>query len=260
MKHTATKIILFATMVLSLTPLVQATSTEHLKATTAHMGDSAYRVGNYTEAIEWYEQVLAEGFTSAELHYNLGNAYYRTDDMPHAILNYERALRIRPSMSDAKENLLLAQSKTVDHIDELPQFFATRWYNWLRTCVVPATWRTICILLLVIAVAATVVVIVGRSTKLRRWCLGVAIAGAILFVLAMAMLLSSTQWRNAHSEAIVMQQSVTVKGSPENQSSDKMILHAGTKVTISETLAGWNKIAIADGTSGWCPEEAIERI
>ncbi len=260
MKHITTKIILFATVVLSLTPQMQATSTAHLKVTTARIGDSAYRVGDYAEAIEWYEQVLSEGFTSAELHYNLGNAYYRTDDMPHAILNYERALRIRPSMSDAKENLALAQSKTVDHIDVLPTFFFERWINVMRTSITPGTWRLLCIVLLTMTVAAVVVVIVGRRTGLRRWALGVAIATGVLLAGAILMLLSSTLWRNAHREAIVMQQSVAVKNSPEVKSSDKMILHAGTKVRMGESLDGWDKITIADGTSGWCPAEALERI
>ena len=229
-------------------------------APTAAAGDSCYRVGNYAEAIDHYERVLAQGWCSAELYYNLAGAYYRTDDIPRAILNYERSLRLNPSSKDARENLALAESKTVDHIDRLPQLFITRWYQSLRTGVSLTAWRTICIILLILAVAATVTVIVGRSTRLRRWCLGGAIAAAILLLLASLMLLSATLWHNSHSEAIVMQQSVAVKGSPENQSSDKMILHAGTHVHISESLAGWDKITIADGTSGWCPAEAIERI
>lgn len=236
--------------------LLLAQSPERLAAS----GDSCYKVGDYDGAIANYEAVLALGQTSPEIHYNLGGAYYRTDDIPRAILNYERALRLQPSMKDARENLALAQSKTIDHIDNLPRLFITRWADTLRTRITPATWRTIWLILLALTLAAALTVILGNDIKLRRWALGTGIALGILFIVSSAFLISSTHWRNAHSEAIIIQQSVSVKGSPENQSTDKMILHAGTKVHISETLEGWNKITIADGTSGWCQAEAIERI
>lgn len=252
-------LIILATLLL-LVPMVQATSTVHIKELYARDGDSCYRMGDYEGAIAIYEAVIADGFTSAELHYNLAGAYYRTDDMPRAILNYERALRLRPSMKDARENLELAQSKTVDHIDNLPQLFITRWINSLRTSVTPAAWRILWLILLALTTAAVLTVVLGRDTRLRRWALGIAVGVGILFLCSSAFLISSTHWRNAHSEAIVIQQSVAVKGSPENRSTDKMILHAGTRVHISESLSGWDKITIADGTDGWCPSDAIERI
>ncbi len=254
------KILFILATILILAPEAQAISNVHLKEQEARDGDSCYRVGDYAGAISVYEAVLSNGFTSAELYYNLGNAYYRTDDFPRAILNYERAIRLKPSMKDARENLALAQSKTIDHIDNLPRLFIARWIDALRTGVTPAAWRTIWLILLALTTAAILTVTLGRNTILRRWALGIGIALGILFLISTAFLISSTHWRNAHSEAIVMQQSVSVKGSPENQSTDKMILHAGTRVHISESLEGWNKITIADGTSGWCPSEAIERI
>lgn len=254
------KKIIIILAILTIAPLANATSTVHLKELAARDADSCYRVGDYAGAIEAYEAVLADGFTSAELYYNLGNAYYRTDDIPRAILNYERALRLRPSMTDARENLALAQSHTIDHIDNLPRLFIARWIDALRTGITPAVWRVLWLLLLALTAAAVLTVAIGRDTTLRRWGLGIGIGVGILFLISTAFLISSTHWRNAHSEAIVMQQSVSVKGSPENQSTDKMILHAGTRVHISESLEGWDKITIADGTSGWCPANAIERI
>lgn len=254
------KTLIILAFLLALVPMVQATSAVHIKELYARDGDSCYRMGDYAGAIENYESVRASGFVSPELYYNLGNAYYRTDDIPRAILNYERALRLRPSMKDARENLELAQSKTIDHIDNLPQLFITRWINTLRTSVTPAAWRIVWLILFALTTAAVLTVVLGRDTRLRRWALGIAVGVGILFLCSSAFLISSIQWRNAHSEAVVMQQSVAVKGSPENRSTDKMILHAGTRVHISESLEGWNKITIADGTSGWCPDEAIERI
>lgn len=227
---------------------------------TARMADSAYRMADYAEAIGLYEQVLAGGYTSAELYYNLGNAYYRDGQTGRAILNYKRALRLRPSMTDAKENLALAESKTADRIAELPQLFIVRWVNALTDHVAPAIWRTVLLLLTALLAVAVVLLLLGRSIGIRKGALIGIAATAVLWVIVLALCIGSSRHFNAHSEAVVMDAAVTVKGSPEWQSVDKLILHEGTTVTILEELSSWYKIRIADGTTGWCEQQSVERI
>jgi len=222
--------------------------------------DSLYRAADYEGAIHGYEEILANGITSADLHYNLGNAYYRTDQIGHAILNYERALRLNPGMTDARQNLELANSKTVDRITVLPKIFLVEWYDTLVSHFAPATWRIIVIIILIIACVAVYFLVTSRSIPIRKTALASLIAAGLLLLISIWFTLVSTSRYNSHSEAIVMQGSMAVKSSPELQSVDKLILHEGTKVTISESLSDWHKITLADGTTGWCQEESIERI
>lgn len=239
---------------------VQATSTAHLKSNAALLGDSAYRVGNYTEAIDIYESVIAEGFTSANLYYNLGNAYYRDDQLGRAILNYNRALRLRPSMHDAKENLAIAESHTADRITQLPQLFIVRWVNTLTYNVSPLTWRIVLVLISILLAAAVVLFYLGRSVQVRKGGFISIIVAAILWIAVLALAIASSNHRNSRSEAVILDAAITGKGSPEWQSADKLLLHEGTTVTILDTLSGWYKIRIADGTTGWCENQSIERI
>lgn len=226
----------------------------------AQLADSAYRIADYEQAASLYEEVLASGFASPDLYYNLGNTYYRLDRFGLAILNYERALRLRPGMSDARDNLALANSHTVDRIAELPRLFVVNWYIALITRISPSSWRVITLLFFILCLAAVTVIALSRNVTLRKSALAVAIAAAVLFILSLLLMIASTSHFNARAEAIVMEPSVTVKSSPEHQSADKLILHEGTKVTISETLSGWNKITLSDGTTGWCKSSAIEQI
>lgn len=226
----------------------------------AQLADSAYRIADYEQAASLYEEVLASGFASPDLYYNLGNTYYRLDRFGLAILNYERALRLSPSMSDARENLALANSHTVDRIAQLPRLFVVNWYIALITRISPATWRIVTILFFILVLAAVIVITLSRNVTLRKSALAVAIAAAVLFLLSLLLMFASTSHFNARAEAIVMEPSVTVKSSPEHQSADKLILHEGTKVTISESLSGWHKITLSDGTTGWCESSAIEQI
>lgn len=236
------------------------TSFIHLQENVAREADEAYRQGDYATAIEQYEAVLAKGCTSADLYYNLGNAYYRLDRFADAILCYERALRLNPSHSDAKQNLALANSKTQDRIATLPQFFLAAWYNALVTRITPHAWRIIVLLFLALLAASFVIFRLAHQLTLRKAAFIAIIASATLMLLSILLLFISTARFNSRDAAIVMQPSVTVKSSPESQSVDKLILHEGTRVVISEDLSGWHKITLADGTTGWLPSDAIERI
>ena len=68
---------------------------------------------------------------SAELYYNLGNAYYRTENITRAVLNYERALLLSPGDADIRFNLQLARSKTIDKIVPESEMFFVTWYRSL---------------------------------------------------------------------------------------------------------------------------------
>lgn len=248
------------TITLLLVPTAFATSKSHLHEVAAREADSLYRADDYQAAAEAYEAVLAAGFASADLYYNLGNAYYRLDETGRAILNYERALRLKPSMSDAKENLALANARTTDRITTLPQLFIVRWWNSLTIVVTPSGWRIIWLVLLAIVATGIVLLRSGRTSTLRKAGLATTAVSLLSLLLTTALLISATRSYNAHPYAIIVDQTVTLKASPDNKSIDKMILHEGTKVKVLDDLTGWYKVSIADGTTGWCQQNTIERI
>ena len=203
----------------------------------AFEADDLYRNGQYSEAIAQYESVLASGLTSPELYYNLGNAYYRDNQLGRAILNYSRALRLRPTMT-----------------------FVVRWYNSICTALSPTAWRIIWLTVFAILAAVFVTFRLARNYNLRKWTFVSCFAVLLLLLCVSAFWHTSALRFNSHREAVVMQSSVAIKSSPERQSVDKLILHEGTTVRIDEELSGWYKITIADGTNGWCESNAIERI
>ncbi len=231
-----------------------------LRAQTMADAEKAYQSANYNEAVVLYEQIIGQGKESAALYYNLGNAYYRLGQNGKAILNYERALRLKPGDSDTRENLALAESRTTDRIPAIPQMFISRWYSSIVSLLSPSGWRIV--LLCLLAIVSAIVVIFMLSTDYRRRRTLVIIGGvAVMLLLAsIAITISSSVRFVRHNEAIVTQQAVVVKGSPENDSVDKFILHEGTKVHIDEQLSGWYKIRLADGSTGWMAVDDIEVI
>lgn len=223
-------------------------------------GNDAYCAGNYAEAVRCYENILSSDNVSPELYYNLGNAYYRQEEIGRAILNYERALRLKPNDRDSRENLALANSKTQDQIAVLPQFFLSRWYQQMIQWFSPKGWRTVLLIVLLALSACAVIFVLSRNYNVRKGTLLGLLLLTLLLALTIACNCSAAKAFRNHRTAIVTQPLIVVKSAPEAGSVEKLVLHEGAKVTISEELSGWYRIHLSDGNNGWVETQTVERI
>ena len=223
-------------------------------------GNQAFQKGDYAKAVDMYESILHNGYTSSDLYYNLGNSYFKQGNFPKSILNYERALRLTPGDDDLRHNVQLANQMITDRIDPAPHLFVWDWWNatknWFSFDAI--TWLLYAIYVLEMAVISLVVV--GQSYRLRRIALmtGVGQGLVLLFVVAVFV----ARYSDAHrtDDAIVMTQVVNVKNSPDDRSSDAFVIHAGLKVQLTDHLGEWTKIKLADGKVGWMHDKEVEVI
>ena len=244
-------------MVISLTSyLLPLTSNAATKA----QADSAYQQEQYQQAAHIYEQLLKRG-ESADLYYNLGNAYYRMDDITHAVLAYERALLLSPGDADVRFNLQMARSKTIDKIVPESEMFFVTWYRSLVRLMSVDAWGRTAIVSLLCALLLVLVYLFAQRIWLRK----VGFFGGLLFVvvfLAANVFGFQQQQSLLHrTGAIIMHSAVPVKSTPSKNGTDLFILHEGTRVNIiDDTMKGWREIRVADGKSGWIELKEIEII
>lgn len=219
-----------------------------------------YTQEKFTEAIEVYNQLLDTNLESPEVYFNLGNAYFKTNQFPKAILNYERAKLLAPDDEDINFNLQVANQRVVDAIEELPGIFITRWWNSLVNSQTTDTWAFISIITFVLFLTLAGLYFFARSGDIRRTAFWSAWA---LFVISMmTWSFASTQKSRLidHDFAIVMQPSVTVKSSPSEKGTNLFVVHEGLKVKITDRLGDWLEVKLADGNKGWLLNESVERI
>lgn len=230
------------------------------QAVTKAEADSAYVQGHYQQAIKDYEALLKKG-ASADLYYNLGNAYYRTENITKAVLNYERALLLSPGDRDIRFNLQLARSKTIDKIIPESEMFFVTWYHSLVNLMSVDGWARMAIISLALVIVLSLVYLFSDRVWLRKIGFFGGLSLLVIFVLSNIFASQQKEALVHRKGAIVTTPSVVVKSTPAKNGTDLFILHEGTKVTITDgSMKGWKEIRIADGKEGWVESSNIELI
>lgn len=210
-----------------------------------------YADNQYSSAIDLYEKILTGRYESAVLYFNLGNAYFKSNDIPSAILNYEKALKMDPTDPDIRFNLELANSRIIDKIEPLPEFFLKSWWKSARNLMSSDRWARTGLASLFLMLAAAFLFITSRNILLRKisfW------AGTVFIVFMLfSFIFSASGYRNYQqaSSGIIFTPTVTVKSSPNENSVDLFVIHEGTKVYITDHIEGWSEIRLVNGNVGW---------
>ena len=229
-------------------------------AVTKAEADSAYVRGQYQQAISDYESLLKQG-TSAELYYNLGNAYYRIENIPEAVLNYERALLLSPGDRDIRFNLQIARSKTFDKIVPESEMFFVTWYRAMVNMMSVDGWARTALFALGLTIILLLVYLFADRLWLRKAGFFGGVALLILFAASNLFAWQQKQDLFNRKGAIIFAPSVTVKSTPAANGTDLFILHEGTKVVIIDgSMKDWKEIRLADGKEGWIESKQIRII
>lgn len=222
--------------------------------------NDSYAKGEYLEAIELYSKLLETGRESTKLYYNLGNAYFKSDSLGRAILNYNRALKLSPSDEDVIYNLEIANARTVNRIDAVPEFFMVTWSRGVVSLLGSDGWALASLILLALSLAGAMLYLLSSSVGGRKGGFTVGVVAFVLFCFALSFSTKVKRQKLHSVDAIVMSSAASVKSSPDNSGKDLFVLNEGVKVVISERLNGWCNISIASGNKGWINQKYIEVI
>ena len=229
-------------------------------AITKDNADTTYKQGKYQQAIIDYQELLKEG-VSPELYYNLGNAYYRSDNLAQAILAYERAAQLSPGNSDIRFNLQFARAKTIDKIVPDNEMFFVTWYKRLVNFTSVDNWARTGIVAVVLALLLMLAYLFGPQLLVRKIGFYGSSIALLLFVVTTFFAWQQKQNLERHCGAIIMAPSVTIKKTPVANGTDAFVLHEGTRVDITDkSMKSWYGIKIGDGREGWIPPSQVEII
>jgi tetratricopeptide (TPR) repeat protein len=223
-------------------------------------GNAEYNKANFAKAITFYQKFLNGNIESAQAYYNLGNCYYRTNEIGKAVLYYEKAERLTPADPDVQFNLQLANQKITDKVPaDVPVFIYSDWKKF-ENKYTEKQWAFICIALLCLSLLLFALYLIVSPIFARQLCFWSGFA--VIFLCLFAFYIANQQYEtlNSHDSAIVMKATVMVKGAPEEKALQLFAIHEGTKVWIVKTEGEWTEIKLVNGNQGWLYSSDISEI
>jgi tetratricopeptide (TPR) repeat protein len=222
--------------------------------------NNAYNEGLYDSALNVYHTIEAEKLESDVLYYNMGNAYFKNNDLASAILYYEKAKKLAPNDEDIEYNLGIANSLIVDKIEKIPVLFYKQWWNYFYNLFNADTWTIISLFSWLVLLFFIGIFTLTRSRSLKKMSFYLGVLFLLLTISTFALSSQKYYFSREHKEAIVFTPTITVKSSPTLNAVDLFVVHEGTKIKILDHVQNWIKIKIPDGSIGWMPEEAVRAI
>ena len=223
-------------------------------------GNQQYAKGQYAEAVKSYMKLVDSGYQATEVYFNLGNAYYKLDDMSSAILYYEKAYKLSPGDEDIKVNLQFANQKITDKIEAVPEFFLLQWWRGFVMSLSLNAWSFIGVFGILFGFVALSVYLLINVVQLKKTAF---YAGLVLLALGLFSLFIASNQNNyfeTGNQAIVFNGSVDVKSGPQTNMKTLFVIHEGLKVNIRESENGWIKIELPNGNVGWIESVAVKEI
>ena len=222
--------------------------------------NDAYTKGDYQPAIDQYTQVVNEGNVAPELYFNLANAYYKNNQISLSILNYERALKLKPDDEDIKFNLQMANLKIVDKMDAIPQMFYQDWWENFKNIFSMDGWAWLAIISVFLTLTLFILFLIANVSAYKRIAFSLSIM--FLIVSISSFVFAQKQYKSVHEagQAVVTAPTIVVKGSPSETGTELFVIHEGLKVIITENVGDWYQIKLPNGNQGWLKVSSVEII
>ncbi len=219
---------------------------------------AAYNDGDYEKAIGFYNSILENGQHSAALYFNLGNAYYKLNEIASSIYYYEKALLLKPNDPEILNNLGYAQNMTLDAIETIPETGLSKIYKSITNKLSFDQWAYLAVFFMFLFVVFYILFYYFRYSSRKRWAFIGSFVSLFISIVAVALAFIQYDDFNKDQPAIVFADEIGIMSEPNDNSSEVFVLHAGTKVNVLDQLEDWKKIRLKDGKSGWILSENIK--
>ena len=214
----------------------------------------------YTRATLLYEKIIEQGqFRNAKLYYNLGNAYFLTDDIGRAILNYRRALQLDGADVNIRNNLAFARTQRLDRVAvQTEKRVLQTLFFWHYDFSVKTRFVLACLCFAGLCLAATLMIWFGRGPATST----VAVLAGVLWLGFLVSVIVEMQQQGDVIHGVVTASEIVARqgDGPNYPPSFKDPLHAGTEFELLEQRPGWFHIELSDGSEAWIPDEAAEAV
>lgn len=216
-------------------------------------GNEDYEAGEFDQAIEEYQKIVDLGIKNSKVFYNLGNVYFRKNQLGKAILSYRRALSLDPRDEDSIANLKFAKLFTLDKIEEqrvnpfsnLLHWFLDLWSTDELTILVSLSYC--------LSILFGMLILFTRSKRALLWGLTIFLLVFIVFSSSLAAKL----YFNSIPSGVVIAAQAQVRSGPGEDYTLQFTAHEGLEFQINGEVEGWYRFSLPKQDKVWIPKEAV---
>jgi len=208
-----------------------------------------YAEGKYMEAVGAYEKILETGRASSAIYFNLGNAFFKSGQIGHAIAAYRQAESISPRDPDLRANLQFARNQV-----QGPTLRPRLWESWLgRLSLNEWTWLASGAIWLTFALLTVRWLWPSVARSLTNWTWLAAVIAVLLTSCAFAALVTGSTARTA----FIIVTEAAVRTGPFEESPNAFTVRDGAELRVLDRKGDW--LQVTDGTRrvGWVKQDAL---
>ncbi len=227
----------------------------------ASKGDQHFENKDYENAIQQYlETLLAmpEEENSSSIYFNLGNAYFKNNELGKAILNYEKAKILAPSDADILYNLDVAKEKIKGDVIPIKPFFLIKWWRNIQVKLSSSTWAYIGIFLLWIGVMGLLLWLFSTQRLLKKRGFITGVFALTLSIFPFLFSWGQLAMETDSKKGILMVEKTYLRPNPDG--AEEFEIFEGTELELLDHINNWSKVRLINSDVGWVKKSEYEKI
>ncbi|MBT3755935.1 MAG: hypothetical protein HOK80_00970 [Candidatus Cloacimonetes bacterium] len=221
---------------------------------------SSYNDKDYQTALEKFSLLENEGIINADLYYNIGNCYFRINEVGRSILYFKKAIKVRSDHSAARRNLEYALTFTIDKQESDDQSVIRSF--WLRAFDSISINLLAIITLIIFSIIIMFICLMIIYYKNREKTVPIFITTIFIFLFLVFFIISILKWQefNKTDEAVLLSTSAIGYSGPGEDFTRVFTIHEGMIFTIEKSEDNWSLIKLENGLGGWINKDTYVKI
>lgn len=216
-----------------------------------------YNEKNYQTALDKFILIENEGIVNSDLYYNIGNCYFRINEIGRSILYFKKALKVRSDHQAARRNLDYALTFTQDKQDsESESVIRSFWQKAFDA--VSINLLAIITLFIFAAIIFFISLMIIRFRN-REKTVPIFITTILIFFFIAFLIVSFLKWQEFHkqNEAVLLSSSAIGYSGPGKDFTRVFTIHEGMIFTIERDEENWSLIKLENGLGGWINKDTF---
>ena len=214
-----------------------------------------YESGKFSEALEKYLELNSRG-EHWKLYYNIGNCYFKLDQLVRAKIFYLKAKRLKPFNSSVKRNIEITNKKLNDKIPAKKPDFISKIFLRIESFI-SLNFISLMLFFFVIVLNVFIFVLLKKGKK-KFIIYGISFSFLITVLISVYHVYRVGKYIQRNTAVIT--ESSDIRSGPGENNTILFKVNPGLEVKIIDRGRNWFQVSASSEIAGWVKKESLEQI